>query len=341
MSDDAPRHHAALVALDWGTTSFRGWLLDADGRALDRVRTADGTLRTSSGAGSAGERAAAFEDTFTRLCGPWLADRPGVPVLCAGMAGSQLGWAEAGYLDVPVGLDRLAHHLTTVSGGGADVRLVPGLRATGDLPDVMRGEEVQLRGALAASDDPPAAVVLPGTHAKWVRVDGPRVSGFTTAMTGEVYELLLRDSILARLADGDVGPEPTDAFVRGLDVDAEHGEERGLLALLFTARTLVLTDRLRPGDVADYVSGLLVGSEVRHALRTLPAGPVVVCGSGATAPRYRLALERRGVTVRTVDEDVAARGLWHVALDAGLVTGPVTDAPSPERTPSKSPEDRT
>ncbi|MEL7976774.1 2-dehydro-3-deoxygalactonokinase [Isoptericola sp. F-RaC21] len=354
MPDDAPGREAALVALDWGTTTFRGWLLDADGRELDRVRTDDGTLRTSAGTGTAGERAAAFERTVARVCGAWLAAHPAATVLCAGMAGSQLGWAEAGYLDVPVGLEDLARHLTTVPGGvaGRDVRLVPGLRAPGDLPDVMRGEEVQLRGALEgsldgtpddASDDaagPPAAVVLPGTHTKWVRLDGARVTGFSTAMTGEVYDLLLRDSILARLADGVPAAEPSTAFVRGLDVDAEHGEERGVLALLFTARTLVLAGRLAPEEVADYASGLLVGSDVRHALRSVPAGPVAVCGSGTTTPRYRLALERRGATVRTVAEDVAARGLWRVAADAGLVAAPSRSRPAPRQTTRQPPEDR-
>ncbi|SKC37146.1 2-dehydro-3-deoxygalactonokinase [Krasilnikoviella flava] len=330
MADDAPRRDAALVALDWGTSAFRGWLLDGSGRVLDGVRSGDGSLRTSAGAGTAAERAAAFGRAFERLCGGWLAAHPGAPVLCAGMAGSDHGWAEAGYLDVPGPLDGLARHLTAVparDAGGADVRLVPGLRVAGELPDVMRGEEVQLLGALEDGEDRPVAVVLPGTHAKWVRLDGAGVAGFATVMTGEVYDLLRRDSILARLARGEPGPVPSDAFVRGLDVDAEHGDERGVLALLFTARTLVMTGRLGPEDVADYVSGLLVGSEVRHGLRSLADGPVAVCGSGSTTPRYRLALERRGRTVRAVPEDVAARGLWRVAVDAGLVAGP--SAPTP------------
>jgi 2-dehydro-3-deoxygalactonokinase len=338
MADDAPRRDAALVALDWGTSAFRGWLLDGSGRVLDEVRSADGSLRTSAGAGTAAERAAAFGRAFERLCGGWLAAHPGTPVLCAGMAGSDHGWAEAGYLDVPAGLDGLARHLTTVpDAGGADVRLVPGLRVAGELPDVMRGEEVQLLGALddalAAGGNPPAAVVLPGTHAKWVRLDGARVAGFATVMTGEVYDLLRRDSILARLARGEAAAGPSAAFGRGLDVDAEHGDERGVLGLLFTARTLVMTGRLRPEDVADYVSGLLVGSEVRHGLRPLADGPVAVCGSGSTAPRYRLALERRGRTVLAVPEDVAARGLWRVAVDAGLVAVPPAPTPILEDQP--------
>lgn len=336
---------AALVALDWGTTTFRAWLLDGTGAVLDAVRSDDGVLAVSAGAAAArspddggdttaapsgtapaAARARAFEAVFMARCGPWLAAHPGLPVLCAGMAGSNHGWAEAGYLDVPATLDGLAGRLTAVSADGVTVHLVPGLRVTGADPDVLRGEEVQLAGVLATSDDPPSTVVLPGTHSKWVRLDDGRVTGFTTAMTGELYGLLLRGSILARLAEGDPGPEVGAAFVRGLDTERDHGDDRGLPALLFTARTLVLAGRLDPTEVADYVSGLLVGAEVRHGLRGV-TGVVALCGPGSTADRYRHALERHGASVRVVGPEAAVAGLWRVARDAGLV--PV---PDPEET---------
>ncbi|MFI2362265.1 2-dehydro-3-deoxygalactonokinase [Promicromonospora sp. NPDC019610] len=327
MADDAPRRDAALVALDWGTTTFRAWLLDATGAVVDGVRTADGALSLSDRADSARARAAAFEATFSRLCRPWLDEHPGIPVLCSGMAGSNLGWADAGYLDVPAELGGLAYRLTVVPAGDSVVHLVPGLRVTGPHPDVMRGEEVQLVGALAATSadhdagaDRRQTVVLPGTHSKWVRLDGGCVAGFTTAMTGELYGLLLRDSILGRLAEGDAGAAVSDAFTWGLEAEAEHGDERGLPALLFTARTLVLAGRLAGQDVADYLSGLLIGAEVRHALRAEPADVVVLCGAPSATQRYRLALERSGVTVRAVGEGATTRGLWRVALDAGLAS---------------------
>ncbi|GAA2217871.1 2-dehydro-3-deoxygalactonokinase [Promicromonospora sukumoe] len=345
MADDAPRRDAALVALDWGTTTFRAWLLDGTGAVLDEVRSADGALTLSARADSARARAAAFEATFARLCRSWLDEHPGIPVLCSGMAGSNLGWADAGYLDVPAELGGLAYRLTVVPAGDSVVHLVPGLRATGAHPDVIRGEEVQLVGALAAtstgrdaaatSDERDAAatsderdagtdrrrtVVLPGTHSKWVRLDGGCVAGFSTAMTGELYGLLLRDSILGRLAEGEAGPAASDTFTWGLEAEAGQGDERGLPALLFTARTLVLADRLAGTQVADYLSGLLIGAEVRHALRAEPADVVTLCGSPSTTDRYRVALERSGVMVRAVGEDAAAHGLWRVALDAGLAS---------------------
>jgi 2-dehydro-3-deoxygalactonokinase len=347
MADDAPGRDAALLALDWGSTTFRAWLLDSAGAVLDAVRTTDGALTVSERADSARVRAAAFEETFARLCRPWLDEHPGIPALCAGMAGSNHGWAEAGYLDVPADLGGLAEHLTVVPAGDSVVHIVPGLRATGPEPDVIRGEEVQLVGALAVAADRPETVVLPGTHSKWVRLDGTRVTGFTTAMTGELYGLLMRDSILARLATGEAGLDASPAFIRGLETEAARGDERGLPALLFTARPLVLAGRLDATEVADYVSGLLIGAEVRHALRATPAsvgtpaGVVALCGPPASAQRYRVALERGGASVRIVGEDVAARGLWRVALDAGLAaptpaaTAPATTAPTaPTTTPT-------
>jgi 2-dehydro-3-deoxygalactonokinase len=334
MAHDAPPRDAALVALDWGTTTFRAWLMDGTGSVLDGVRTDDGALTVPGRTDSAQDRAAAFEETFTRLCRPWLDEHPGVPALCAGMAGSNHGWAEAGYLDVPAELGDLAGRLTVVPAGDSVVHIVPGLRATGADPDVMRGEEVQLAGALAVTADRPETVVLPGTHSKWVRLDGTRVTGFTTAMTGELYALLMRDSILARLASGEPGSEVTDAFTRGLDTEATQGDERALTALLFTTRPLVLAGRLDPTEVADYVSGLLIGAEVRHSLRGASSGVVALCGPPATQHRYRFALERGGATVRTVEEDAAAHGLWRVALDAGLApASPDPSTPSTEEQP--------
>jgi 2-dehydro-3-deoxygalactonokinase len=148
-------------------------------------------------------------------------------------------------------------------------------------------------------------------------------------MTGELYGLLMRDSILARLATGAAGPGASPAFERGLETEAARGDERGLPALLFTARPLVLAGRLDASEVADYVSGLLIGAEVRHALRGAPTGVVALCGPPETAHRYRVALERGGASVRMVGEDVAARGLWRVALDAGLAApAPATPAPT-------------
>ncbi|HEV6954401.1 MAG TPA: 2-dehydro-3-deoxygalactonokinase [Promicromonospora sp.] len=326
MVDDAPERDAALIALDWGSTTFRAWLLDGAGGVLDRIRSDDGALAVSARQDSGSARAAAFAGTFARVCGSWLRAHPGLPVVCSGMAGSDLGWAEAGYVDVPADLGTLASRLTVVPAGGSVVHLVPGLRVTGADPDVMRGEEVQLVGALAG-DGGPGTVLLPGTHSKWVRVEGTRVTGFTTAMTGELYGLLLRDSILSRLAAGSPRPDMTDAFTRGLDTEAAHGDERGLPALLFTARTHVLAGLLEAEGVADYVSGLLIGAEVRHGLRRVPDARVALCGPPSTTRRYRTALERHGASVRVVPEGAAVRGLWRVAADAGL-TPAVTHVPT-------------
>ncbi len=323
MPGDATGNAGSLVAVDWGTSAFRAWLLDREGRILERVRGTDGALALSRRAERQRVRASVvFEKALVAACGRWLRRRAGMPVLCAGMMGAAQGWQEVGYLDVPSPLSAVARGLVHVRSSIGTVHFVPGLRSVGPEPDFMRGEEVQLIGTLASMSDPAATVVLPGTHSKWVDLDGDHVTGFVTAMTGELYGLLMGDSILARLATPTSSSDVTDAFVRGLEAEAAYGDQRGLLSLLFTARARVLAGRLAAPDVGDYLSGLLIGHETRHALRTASLGTVAVCGSPTTAHRYRFALERGGVDVRTVHEDAAALGLWHVAVGAALVPDP-------------------
>jgi 2-dehydro-3-deoxygalactonokinase len=316
----------ALVALDWGTTALRAYLLGTGGAPVEERAEPWGITRLPEGG---------FAAAYRRITEGW----PALPAIASGMVGSAHGWVEAPYVRCPARVADLAAALVSVPGGEWTLHVVPGLLADADRPDVMRGEETQIAGALERCPElaADALLVLPGTHSKWVRLDGTRVTGFTTAMTGELYGLLLRDSILARLATGAPGPEVTDAFVRGLETEAARGDERGLPALLFTARTHVLAGLLEPEHVADYVSGLLIGAEVRHGLRSTPGGVVALCGPPSTTDRYRAALERGGASVRVVPEGAAVRGLWRVAADAGLA--PARPAPSDALSARPAPSD--
>ena len=163
----------ALVALDWGTTSLRAWLLDGRGRVLDSARAPRGVMQVAGGdfAGALGDVTAAW---------------PSLPAIAAGMVGSAQGWVEAPYLPCPASPGDLAGAL--VQAPGRELWIVPGVLRPGDHPDVMRGEETQIAGALALRPDlaADARLVLPGTHSKWARVSAGRVASFTTYMTGEV-----------------------------------------------------------------------------------------------------------------------------------------------------------
>ncbi len=303
----------ALVGIDWGTTSFRAYLMDALGSVLDRVSAPLGILQVENGA---------FEATLERLLAGWLADQPDLPIIVSGMIGSRQGWVEVPYLPCPAGLEELSRglHLHT-SERGRKVRFVPGLVVKGAFPDVLRGEETQIAGALA--DNPSAAVfLLPGTHCKWARVEGGRVVWFATFMTGEVYGVLRQHSILGRLVTGEAFDEA--GFVRGvragLDEAASSG---GLLRRLFSARSLGLVSDLAGEAVASYLSGLLIGTEIREALGCVDgaarAGGIVLVGGSDLVARYTTALRLAGITALSSVPDAAARGQHLLAETAGIL----------------------
>ena len=257
-----------------------------------------------------------YADALRSLLGDWHTD-PAPRVAC-GMIGSRQGWREAPYVACPASLDRLAAGLARVDAGA--LAIVPGLvtRDRRGLPDVMRGEETQLLGAVGA--DEAVLAVLPGTHSKWAHVAGGTVVDFATWMTGELYAVLLDHSILGRMAERGTAPA-ADAFARGV----ARGLEDGSLAHdVFAARTLPLSGELAGADVADWLSGLLIGREIRDALawaRANGAGAdrVRIIGSDGLAARYATALRQAGSDAERGASDAAARGLWRIAGQAGLI----------------------
>jgi 2-dehydro-3-deoxygalactonokinase len=281
-----------LIAVDWGTSSLRGARLDDTGRVLEEKSAPLGILHVPN---------ADFAGTFAGQFSDWMKD--GAHCLISGMAGSRQGWAEAPYVSCPAGPGELAQHLHWIERDR--IAIVPGLSDTqGDVPDVMRGEEVQIFGAMRLAGLSDGLFVLPGTHSKWATVRGGRVMGFRTFMTGEVYGLFAQHSILARTLDANA-PLDEAAFRRGV---SRAGTGDGLLHNAFGVRALGLFGRLSPAESASYLSGLLIGEELGQ--QALPSdGEVIVIGASALVARYVLALGERGVTVRTFGAEAAWAGL--------------------------------
>ena len=306
----------ALLAVDWGTTAMRGALLAADGRVLAQHASERGLLSIAEGGW-----AAAFDAEF----GAWRRSHPGLPCLMAGMVGSRQGWVEAPYCPCPAGPGDLAAHLLHLppdeAGHGGPVCIVPGLSTeAGGTPDVMRGEETQIMGALQTlgltHDNDEATLVLPGTHSKWATVQGGRIVHFTTHMTGECYALLRQHSILARTLPADDHTWVPEAFDAGVRQAQRPG---GLLHHLFSVRSLGLFNRLDGAAAAARLSGLLIGEELRA--QGLVAGQAVtVVGSALLTHRYERALGLLGLTVRCVGADASWCGLASLAARAGLFT---------------------
>jgi 2-dehydro-3-deoxygalactonokinase len=330
---------ARLIALDWGTSSLRAYLLGDAGIVLSARRQNSGVLALTSEANRAGiNHAQAFEHCFEALCGDWLTLWPDVPVIACGMVGSNQGWVETPYRKLPSDLATGGILTSVPTKRHSMVHIIPGLIVDSDLPDVIRGEETQVLGALMSgpqtnphqSDE--RIVLLPGTHSKWVRVSGTTVTAFTTYMTGEFFSLLATKSTLSLQTVRSQAPD-WEAFARGLEVAA--APNGGILMTAFLARTLVMTGKLHPTQVEDYLSGLLIGAEIA-GIRALWfgefSGEILLCGEPDLNDRYRHALKRFGLQVAHETTTAAVAGMWHAATEAGLLsesgTQPIQQHPS-------------
>lgn len=305
-----------MIAIDWGTSSLRGALLDRQGAVLQERSAPLGILHVPPGG---------FEAAFNDHFGDWMRG-PDQVALMAGMVGSQQGWQEAPYCPCPAGAQDIAAALRWVQPGR--IAIVPGLSCRHEglrghpplaqVPDVMRGEETQILGALAVTDCTEATLVLPGTHSKWASVSNRRIEDFTTYMTGEVYQLLRQHSILARtlVPAQDAAAPDEEAFDWGV---MRALEGRGLLHTAFSARTLSLFRQVPAERLTDYLSGLVIGEELRMQAPD-PATPVLVVGAPALAARYERALSLAGVPSRALDGAVTWTGLWQLSRQLGLGT---------------------
>jgi len=292
----------AALGIDWGTTSFRAYRLDADGGVLE-ARRADAGIRAIDDGD--------FDGAFEQLVGDWLDASPAVPVVLSGMIGSRQGWLEAPYLACPATVTELGAAMVPLDlARGRRVYIAPGLstRGAAGVPDVMRGEEVQILGTIDRLGVAQATLCLPGSHSKWVLVEGGRVAGFATYMTGEAFEALRRHTMLGRTIDHAAWDDA--AFLAGVERSGENG---GLLHHLFGVRAAGLFGELGPAAAGAFLSGLVIGHELRSA--TPGSGEeVVLIGEAGLSRLYARALERLGVASREGPPDAAARGLHRLAM---------------------------
>lgn len=297
-----------FIAINWGSTNFAAYLLEPERDILDKYNCRAGVTQLDR-EGIAGIVA----DVAKR----WIdAQR----VYASGMIGSTVGWVEAPYHPCPASLSDLVGSLMHARIGGIDCRIVPGLSTDlrAEHPDVMRGEEMEIFGALIA--EPALArghkwLALPGTHTKWVRVEEGRVVDFFTSMSGEIYDRLVDNGLLASVIEGDahVGA----AFMEGVRQGAEEG--RGVGRLLFSVRARVIRGSLARFEAASVVRGLLIGAEIADALEhKVMAGfcsPVPVLGNPSLCALYAAAFAEFGIEARKLD-GVKAISAAFLALDA-------------------------
>ncbi|MCJ8053066.1 2-dehydro-3-deoxygalactonokinase [Shinella curvata] len=288
----------AYVAVDWGTSSFRLWLIGKDGGVLAERRSGEG-MTTAARTG------------FAEVLNSHLSaiDAPaGLSVLICGMAGAKQGWVEAGYLDTPAALLDIPAAAVRIPGVEADIRILPGLAQRDPAaPDVIRGEETQLLGAAAELGDGDHLVCMPGTHSKWVRLSGGRVEGFSTFMTGELFDAIAKNTILSH-SIAEAGPVSggSDAFRAAVS----RMVKKPALATsqLFSVRAGALIAGLMPDDAKARLSGTLIGLEIAGALSLVAEGtPVALVVSGGLGTLYGEALAAAGLAPVVIDADTAVR----------------------------------
>jgi 2-dehydro-3-deoxygalactonokinase len=298
------------IFADWGTTNRRAWAVDRAGQVLDQRKDDQGLL---------GVKDRAFEASFRGFIGDWLKSAASTaPIVMAGMVGSKLGWREAPYVATPAKFADLSQNLVALPDlDGHPIRIAPGLSALEDgRPDVMRGEECQLYG-LWLTAQANRLCVLPGTHSKWAEIRDGGLGGFRTYMTGELFSQLCSSGTLAQLMKPGA-PHDEAVFQRGLAVsqDASAG---GLLNRLFSVRSLGLFAELPGEALASYLSGILIGAELRDATAGL-SGTVAVIGSSKMNALYVSALAAIGVKAEAIDGDPLLRAaLLAIARDAKLM----------------------
>lgn len=294
MTDSAPKY----IAVDWGTTSFRLWLLDGNDQVIAERRSGEG-MTTAAKTG------------FPQVLNAHLeaVNAPAdLPIIVCGMAGARQGWMEAGYVDVPASLPSVLNGAVKVSGESRDIRILPGIaQRSQNAPDVIRGEETQLIGALGSVLTGTQVVCMPGTHSKWVHVSGDTVSGFSTFMTGELFDVLSKHSVLSHSLNGAEAFDGGNATFIAAVQNAFKSPEM-VTNSVFTVRSGMLLHGLSPTDAAARLSGTLIGAEIAGGLSSLQTIPTIrLVGSGKLGALYESAFRALSLAYETIDADEAVR----------------------------------
>lgn len=290
-----------ILAIDWGTSNRRAYLIDQHGVCIAEHEDGQGMLAVG-GREHFGVSLGGLLDAM-RVA----AD---VPVIMSGMVGSASGWQEVGYLDASVPLEQLPRHLAPVTdpAWAGRCRIVPGYcyrNANAAAVDVMRGEETQLLGAVALGHRD-GWLVLPGTHSKWVLLRDGVIQSLSTYMTGELFAMLSAGGTLSSMMGGDAGD--AEGYAIGLNQTA--GDEP-LTNTLFRVRAGVVSRAAPAQQAAAVVSGLLIGAEFAAAARRLrETGDglgISVIGSPALAARYAVAAQHFGLKCEVLDPHLVYR----------------------------------
>lgn len=287
--------HADWIAVDWGTSNLRAWGIDAAGEIVFSRASDQGMGKLQRGQ---------FPAALTALLDGALPEgNAPIDVLICGMAGARQGWMEAPYVDAPADLSRLAYGAITpeMPDSRLKPRILPGVcQKRSGAEDVMRGEETQILGLTALAPGFSGTVIMPGTHSKWVEVERHRLQRFSTAMSGELFEVLRAHSVLRHSLQGAAdGPDREGGFLAGAQTGLDAPEK--LTSLLFKVRAASLLSARGPDWCAGYLSGLLIGAEIGGHRDWHAEGEIILIGSPTLMALYARLLDMAGKKSRMID----------------------------------------
>lgn len=304
----------AMIAIDWGSTSARAYLLNDQGEPVSTRSEPLGVRNVPTNG---------FDNALNQLCGAWLDAYPDILLFAAGMIGSRNGWHDVPYVLCPAGVSALARGVATIeTSSGKMMHIVPGVQYTAlsGLHDLMRGEETQIIGALPQDAKGARLFLLPGTHSKWVLVENREIVWFKTFMTGELFELLRTYSLLCKVTNSSGVADAnekifSDGMEYGLNVKHNGGS---VLSRLFSVRTRGLIDGYNETQQQQFLSGLLIGAEIADGSGILEKRGMALChvtliGDLGLCELYREGLVHRRFTCDIHQPPAAANGLWAIA----------------------------
>lgn len=294
---------------DWGTSNLRVYLCDRDNQIVD----------TLLGSGIADVQTQAA-DYFFELIAAWREQYGALDITLSGMAGSNIGWHEASYLMCPLILSKILNALTSFSARGHNVTIIPGLKTVNpfDAPDVMRGEETQIVGAFAIKPELKEGshiLCLPGTHTKWVFVLNGKIETFFTAVSGELFALFRKHSVLVKRHEG-TAPTEDAAFEQGT-LRAKELSPVALLHMIFEVRSRQLVGELTHLDAVSYLSGLVIGRDIAGAIPVYAnegsSIPITIVGTDQLAQLYAIGCRQHGYDVSVLSGvEASQHGLMNV-----------------------------
>ena len=276
------------IAVDWGSSNLRVWALDKRHKILDSFSSSDGMLSLETGD---------FEPLLLEKISNWVAGDVNIPVLCCGMVGAKQGWLEAPYATVPYNLMQDTDSVKVICRGNRlDVRILGGLKQNNPA-DVMRGEETQIRGFLSVFSDFDGIICLPGTHTKWVHVSAGEVVSFRTFISGELFALMSKYSVLKYSVNSDGWSD--QEFKSAVSESISNPQK--IFSDFFKLRADDLLNKVAKSVLRSKLSGYIIGAELAGAKPYWLGQNVVILADNNLSKTYKAALEGQGIFAQEVD----------------------------------------